>query len=179
MDEIYCIKCGEKLSHGAAFCLRCGQKVIMPEATESAATETSSRMSDKTMAATAMTAKSLDTANQTARPRVAATSRYSSPNAQPPNAGTNPSTPRYHSASLSPTEEPSYKPMTIGDWIITSLILLIPMVNIVMPFVWAFGSDTQRSKKTFFQAMLIMMVVSVGLVFVFSMAVSIFAMAIS
>lgn len=178
MDEIYCIKCGEKLSHGAAFCLRCGQKVIMPEATEKTAAETSSRTSDKAMAATAMAAKSLDTVNQTARPGAAATDRHSSPTAQPSRAGANPA-PRYHSAPSPSIEAPSYKPMTIGDWIITWLILLIPVVNIVMPFVWAFGSDTQRSKKTFFQAILMMTVVSVGLVFVFSMAVSIFAMAIS
>lgn len=45
--------------------------------------------------------------------------------------------------------------MTVGDWIVTFLILMIPLVGIVMPFVWAFSSDTQPSKKTFFQAQLI------------------------
>lgn len=45
--------------------------------------------------------------------------------------------------------------MTLGDWIITFLILCVPCVNIVMIFVWAFSSDTNPSKKTFFQAVLI------------------------
>lgn len=34
--------------------------------------------------------------------------------------------------------------------------MLIPIVNIVLMFVWAFGSNVNRSKKTYFQAQLIM-----------------------
>ena len=50
----------------------------------------------------------------------------------------------------------NYPPMTLGDWMITFLILFcIPCVNIVMIFIWAFGSDVNPSKKTFFQAYLI------------------------
>jgi len=46
--------------------------------------------------------------------------------------------------------------MTIGDWIVTFIILSIPLVGIVMQFVWALSSDTQPSKKSFCQASLIM-----------------------
>ena len=46
--------------------------------------------------------------------------------------------------------------MTLGDWIITFLILFfVPCVNVVMLFVWAFGTDVNPSKKTFCQALLI------------------------
>lgn len=41
----------------------------------------------------------------------------------------------------------NYKPMTIGDWLITFLIQIIPLVGFVMLFVWAFGGDTHPSKK--------------------------------
>jgi hypothetical protein len=49
-----------------------------------------------------------------------------------------------------------YQPLTIGDWIVTKIILMIPMVGLVMLFVWAFSSDTHPSKKTFCQSALIM-----------------------
>lgn len=65
-------------------------------------------------------------------------------------------------------------PMTLGGWIVTMLILLIPIANIIMPFIWAFGSDVNRSKKTFFQAMLLVNVVVIILVIVFSSAIAVF-----
>ena len=45
--------------------------------------------------------------------------------------------------------------VTIGEWLLTMLILVIPLVNIVMMFVWAFGSNTKPSKANFFKAYLI------------------------
>lgn len=48
-----------------------------------------------------------------------------------------------------------YEHMTLKDWMITMLIMFIPCVNIVMMFVWAFGSNVNPSKKTYFQAVLI------------------------
>ena len=54
-------------------------------------------------------------------------------------------------------------PMTIKDWLLTFLILCIPFVNIVMPFVWAFSSGTNPSKSNFFKAYLIMVLIGIGL----------------
>ncbi|MCA6074731.1 hypothetical protein [Fulvivirga sedimenti] len=45
--------------------------------------------------------------------------------------------------------------MSIQDWIITILITSIPVVNIIMLFVWAFGSDTNENKKNWAKATLI------------------------
>ena len=56
--------------------------------------------------------------------------------------------------------------MTVGQWIGTFLLMLIPIVNIVLMFVWAFGSNTNRSKKTYFQAQLIMCGIILALYFV-------------
>jgi len=47
------------------------------------------------------------------------------------------------------------QPMTVKDWIITLLIMCVPFVNVVMMFVWAFGSDVNLSKKNYFKASLI------------------------
>jgi len=45
--------------------------------------------------------------------------------------------------------------MKIGDWVISLLLMLVPIVNIVLACMWAFGSDVNPSKKSFFQAYLI------------------------
>ncbi len=59
--------------------------------------------------------------------------------------------------------EPAYKPLTVGDWIITILITFIPIVNLIMYFVWAFSSTSHPSKKTWAQASLIWLLISVVL----------------
>lgn len=73
----------------------------------------------------------------------------------------------------------NYQPMTIGEWIITFIITYIPIVGVVMLFVWAFGGDTHPSKKTWAQAMLILFAIAIvlGIVFagiIFSMLSSMF-----
>jgi len=59
------------------------------------------------------------------------------------------------------------QPMLLKDWILTFLLLLIPIANIVLMFVWAFGSDVNRSKKTFFQAYLIVFAVMIVIYIIF------------
>jgi heme/copper-type cytochrome/quinol oxidase subunit 2 len=48
-----------------------------------------------------------------------------------------------------------YKPVALGDWMITMLICVIPIVNIIMLFVWGFGSNTHPSKANWAKATLI------------------------
>ena len=67
-----------------------------------------------------------------------------------------------------------YKPLTIGDWIITQIVLVIPLVGLVMLFVWAFSSDTHPSKKTYCQASLILVGVLLGLAVVAALILPIF-----
>ena len=38
--------------------------------------------------------------------------------------------------------------ITVGDWLVTFLIICIPIVGTVMMFVWAFGNTSQENKKT-------------------------------
>ena len=60
-----------------------------------------------------------------------------------------------------------YKPMSVGDWILTFLIMVIPIVNIVMLFVWGFGNNTHPSKASWAKAALILIAISFVLYFVF------------
>ena len=42
------------------------------------------------------------------------------------------------------------------EWLITNLIMMIPLVNIVMMLVWAFSSNTNPNKANYFKAALIL-----------------------
>ncbi|OMF34679.1 hypothetical protein BK133_11755 [Paenibacillus sp. FSL H8-0548] len=44
--------------------------------------------------------------------------------------------------------------ITVKEWMITWLILMIPIVNIIMMFIWAFG-EGNPTKKNLFKAYLI------------------------
>lgn len=63
--------------------------------------------------------------------------------------------------------EDSSEVVSVGEWLVTSLIMAIPIVNIVMVFVWAFGGGAKKSKANFFKAAIIMMIISIVLAFFF------------
>ncbi|HEY9167093.1 MAG TPA: hypothetical protein VIS48_13135 [Candidatus Kryptonia bacterium] len=46
-----------------------------------------------------------------------------------------------------------------GEWMITLLIMVIPIVNIVMLLVWAFSQNTNESKANWAKASLVWMVI--------------------
>ena len=39
-------------------------------------------------------------------------------------------------------QQPVAPVMSVGEWMLTLLILALPLVNIIMLFVWAFGGGT-------------------------------------
>ncbi|UTG69780.1 hypothetical protein KCG54_11695 [Neisseria subflava] len=49
--------------------------------------------------------------------------------------------------------------VSVKEWLLTNLILMIPLVNIVMMLVWAFGSNTNPNKANYFKAALILFVI--------------------
>ena len=54
------------------------------------------------------------------------------------------------------------KPMSIGGWIGTFILSMIPGLNIIFLLVWAISKKTKKSKKTFAAALLIL--IAVGLI---------------
>ncbi len=50
------------------------------------------------------------------------------------------------------------------DWLITLIISAIPVVNIIMFFIWAFGDQTNPNKANWAKASLLWMVIVTGLV---------------
>jgi hypothetical protein len=60
-----------------------------------------------------------------------------------------------------PVQDSAYKPVTVGQWLLTFLLLCIPIVNIILLFVWAFGSNTPISKANWAKAALIWVLISI------------------
>lgn len=63
------------------------------------------------------------------------------------------------------THEKTGKDMTVGDWLITMLILIIPIVNLVMLFIWGFGNPDPR--RNYARATLIWMAICIVLMIIF------------
>lgn len=66
-------------------------------------------------------------------------------------------------------QQPSYQgpfmeePVSVGDWVLTMIIMMIPIVNIIMLFVWGFGDSTKKSKSNWCKASLIMALIGIVL----------------
>jgi succinate dehydrogenase/fumarate reductase cytochrome b subunit len=46
-------------------------------------------------------------------------------------------------------------PISVKEWVVTILLLVIPIVNIIMLFLWAFGKETSATKSNFAKAYLL------------------------
>ena len=62
--------------------------------------------------------------------------------------------------------DPNKEVMTLGQWLITTLIMAIPCVGFIMTLVWAFGNGNEN-RKNFCRASLIWMVVGIVLLVIF------------
>ena len=54
-----------------------------------------------------------------------------------------------------------YQPVSLGEWMVTILLCAIPIVNIVMLFIWGFSATTQPSKANWAKASLIWLAIFV------------------
>ena len=68
------------------------------------------------------------------------------------------------------------EPISMGEWLVTMLLMLIPCVNIVLMFVWAFSSKEKKSKPNYFKAALIfaaiVLVLYIILIAIFGVAIT-------
>lgn len=75
----------------------------------------------------------------------------------------------YQQAAPMYSQQPVYQApvndetVSVGDWMLTMLILCVPCVNIIMMFVWAFSGGTPKSKSNFFKAYLIFAAIGIGI----------------
>jgi len=59
------------------------------------------------------------------------------------------------------------RPMTVNDWMLTLLVLAIPLVNIVMYLVWAFSSTGNVNRQNFCKASVYWFMIILGIYLVF------------
>lgn len=58
--------------------------------------------------------------------------------------------------------------VSFKDWMLTIFLLAIPVVNLVLLFVWAFGGNTSASKSNYAKAALVWMLIGIVLSVIFS-----------
>ncbi|WP_405030816.1 hypothetical protein [Paenibacillus hexagrammi] len=61
--------------------------------------------------------------------------------------------------------------ISVKEWMITILLLAIPLVNIVMLFVWAFGGGANPSKANYAKASLIWAAIGIVLYIIFGVII--------
>lgn len=61
-------------------------------------------------------------------------------------------------------------PLSVGQFILMFILLSIPIANIVLLFVWAFGGDVNINKRNYARAVLILMLIGISLTIVITIA---------
>ncbi len=58
--------------------------------------------------------------------------------------------------------------MSVKDWVITLLLMMIPVANIVLLILWAIGSDVNKNKQNWAKASIFIFLISLGIIIVLS-----------
>jgi hypothetical protein len=146
---MFCQECGSKMDDGAVFCGNCGTKIEAPQVV---VMNEEVIMPDETVQEPEVITETQPIPVPQPVP-VAQPVPQPVPVAQPVPVRTTPApqtvaTPQTNYQA--PVVDSRDKPMTVLGWIGTMLLMIIPLVNLVLPFVWAFSSDTNKSKQSFF-----------------------------
>ncbi len=83
----------------------------------------------------------------------------------------------YQSTVVATANQDNDEVMSVKEWLLTLLILCVPLVNIIMMFVWGFGSSTKPTKANFCKAYLILTAIVIVLYVLLIMVVGIGAAA--
>lgn len=66
------------------------------------------------------------------------------------------------------TQNQNSSVMSVKDWLITLVITAIPLVGIIMLFVWAFGNNENQNKQNWAKAQLLLIAIVIVLVILLS-----------
>ncbi|MCF8019207.1 MAG: zinc ribbon domain-containing protein [Vallitaleaceae bacterium] len=191
---MFCHQCGKELEENSEFCTKCGAKTEKPSG-QSAVTIAEMQASQEepdNMSQSAPQPVPIPVPVPQVAPPPTPVAPQPIPAPQPtpaptptPQQAPQPTpqpmpTPQVNNMNQQPhynavgvdLNDKNNQPMTVLGWLGTFLVMLIPLVNIIMVFVWAFGSNGNRSRKTFFQAYLIIFIVLVILSIVFGSAIA-------
>lgn len=71
------------------------------------------------------------------------------------------------------------EPVKVSEWVLSMVLMMIPCVNIIMMFVWAFSSTEKKSKSNFFKAYLIFFAIMAALGILMWLGILLFVLALS
>ncbi|WP_457944418.1 hypothetical protein [Caproiciproducens sp. LBM24188] len=63
------------------------------------------------------------------------------------------------------------RPLSIGEYIVMMIVGAIPLVGLIMMFVWGFSGNSNTNRKNYARAMLIMMAIGIVLSIIFSASI--------
>lgn len=61
--------------------------------------------------------------------------------------------------------------VSVKEWLLTNLIMMIPLVNLIMMLVWAFSSNTNPNKANYFKAALILCAIVMAIYLVLAVVI--------
>jgi hypothetical protein len=64
-------------------------------------------------------------------------------------------------------ENSDTRPMTVGEWMLTLLVLTIPIVNLVMYLVWGLSGTGNINRRNFCRASIYWVLIILGIYLVF------------
>ena len=144
---MYCTSCGLQVNDGEAICPSCGASMTNSTVNTAGYQTTPSYTAPATPSYTAPVA-----------PAASAAPAYNT-------APSYTAAPAYSQTYTAPTTysaAESETPVSVGNWVGSMLLMLIPIVNIIMAIVWAV-SGTPKSKRNFFRAYWILVAISVAI----------------
>ncbi|MGI6499178.1 MAG: zinc ribbon domain-containing protein [Oscillospiraceae bacterium] len=140
---MYCENCGNLLLDGAKFCGSCGSKTEPAQPVHAAA-------------------EGADPVRPAPPPPAYVPPAQAAPSYQQP----------YASQPPAYFEQPKSEPLRMGQYLGMLLLMFVPILGIVLLFVWSFGASANQNKKNLARAMLIVgaigMVLSIVVGIVFS-----------
>jgi phosphoglycerol transferase MdoB-like AlkP superfamily enzyme len=71
-------------------------------------------------------------------------------------------------SEMAQTQDYDQKPLSVGEWLITLIVLALPLIGIIMLFVWGFSSGNVN-RRNYCRATLVfaLIIVALSLVFLF------------
>jgi len=137
-----CTNCGANCAEGTTYCIHCGNRVGAPEAPQPPPYSYYNTGGTEQYA-----------------------NAYTNPN---PNMNANPYP--NQNAYGNPNVQ-SNETVSIGDWVLTIFVQCIPVVGLIMMFIWGFGGDAKKSKSNYCKAALIWMAISTVLIVLLIIAI--------
>ncbi|MDD4495870.1 MAG: zinc ribbon domain-containing protein [Eubacteriales bacterium] len=140
---MYCEKCGKQLEPGSIFCDGCGARQAAGEQAAPPPPMEEKRFEGQQ-------------------------SQYSNNNNQGYNQNYNQSYNQNYNQNYNVQTQKVAPVLSVGQYIVMMIVFAIPIVNIIMLFVWGFGDSVNPNKKNYCRAALIMAAIGIVLSILFS-----------